>query len=251
MIHTALDALARENQFRILFACESGSRAWGFASPDSDYDVRFVYVPSLAWYLQVKSAKDTCECMLPHDLDLSGWELRKLLHHFGSSNITLYEWFGSPIHYLESDLSRTLTELIPHFFNARKAMFHYVSMATGIAQEHLGNEIGIKKLFYIIRALYACHWINEYHSMPPTLFNVLFEKCTIPSDIQDLVQDYLTQKQDAVEGQTIPLNPSLKHWITQQITYFESLANTMPTPENQPFDALDRILYETAIKGMS
>jgi uncharacterized protein len=71
--------LETEHGCRVLFACESGSRAWGFASPDSDYDVRFIHTHPLDWYLRVKPGNDTIERMAPGDMDFSGWDLRKAL----------------------------------------------------------------------------------------------------------------------------------------------------------------------------
>ena len=86
---------------RIVYACESGSRAWGFPSADSDYDVRFLYVHPLEWYLSVDVKRDVIERPLQGGLDISGWDLKKALQLFRKSNPPLLEWLGSPIVYLE------------------------------------------------------------------------------------------------------------------------------------------------------
>ena len=100
-IRAALRDVERQFEVRILLAVESGSRAWGFASPDSDYDVRFVYAHPRDWYLSVGDARDVIEQMLPGDLDVSGWELRKALRLFSKCNLALNEWLGSPVTYQE------------------------------------------------------------------------------------------------------------------------------------------------------
>lgn len=94
-----LTRLEQEHDVTVLYACESGSRAWGFASPDSDYDVRFVYVQQPDWYLRVDEPRDVLERPLTDELDLSGWELRKTLRLLRKSNPTLLEWLDSPLVY--------------------------------------------------------------------------------------------------------------------------------------------------------
>ena len=98
-IDVRLSAIEAEFGVRILYACESGSRGWGFASPDSDYDVRFIYVHPLAWYLQVHVQRDVIELPISDELDINGWELRKALGLLRKGNATLIEWLDSPIVY--------------------------------------------------------------------------------------------------------------------------------------------------------
>ena len=88
-IRSMISEVERQHGVKVLYACESGSRAWGFASPDSDYDVRFIYLKPLSWYLRVGEPRDTHEAMLPDDLDLAGWELRKTLRLYAKGNMAL------------------------------------------------------------------------------------------------------------------------------------------------------------------
>ena len=94
-----LKAIEREKNIEILFAVESGSRAWGFASPDSDYDIRFVYKHKKDWYLNLWETKDTIEFMTEEDLDGSGWDIRKALKLLAKSNASFTGWLFSPIVY--------------------------------------------------------------------------------------------------------------------------------------------------------
>ena len=133
-----LNRIEREHSVRILLAVESGSRAWGFASPDSDYDVRFVYAHERDFYLSVFENRDVIEEMLPDRLDINGWDLRKSLRLFSKCNLALNEWLGSPIVYLEVPRFRDrLVRMIPRYFNPIGAMHHYRSMADRAIAEHL------------------------------------------------------------------------------------------------------------------
>lgn len=100
-----INVIERANDVRVLYACESGSRGWGFASPDSDYDVRFLYVHPLDWYLRVEPQRDVIEKPISDELDVSGWELRKALQLLHRSNPTLLEWLNSPVVYREDALA--------------------------------------------------------------------------------------------------------------------------------------------------
>src|SRR6476659_2643278 len=102
-ILACLAELELRHAVKVLFACESGSRGWGFASPDSDYDVRFVYVNRLPWYLTVEAGRDVIEQPISDELDVSGWDLRKTLQLMRDSNPTLLEWLRSPILYRQEE----------------------------------------------------------------------------------------------------------------------------------------------------
>jgi len=104
-IMDALRDIEAKNDVSVLFACESGSRGWGFASPDSDYDVRFIYVNRLPWYLTVQPRRDVIEVPISGDLDINGWDLRKALGLMRESNPTLLEWLRSPIVYRDERVS--------------------------------------------------------------------------------------------------------------------------------------------------
>jgi len=125
-----LNRIERHHNVRILLAVESGSRAWGFASPDSDYDVRYIYAHDRDWYLSVFEHRDVIEEMLSDRLDINGWDLRKSLRLFSKCNLALNEWLGSPIIYSEAPGFRDrFVKMIPRYFNSIGAMHHYRSMA--------------------------------------------------------------------------------------------------------------------------
>ena len=99
LIKEKLSQIEERENIRILYACESGSRAWGFASSDSDYDVRFIYVRPKEFYLKLENTCDTLECELNEIYDISGWDLKKMLRLLNRSNPSIFEWAASPLVY--------------------------------------------------------------------------------------------------------------------------------------------------------
>ncbi len=205
---SALCDLESEFDVRVLLAVESGSRAWGFASPDSDYDVRFVYAHRRDWYLTVDEPRDVIEKMLPGDLDVSGWELRKTLRLFAKCNLALNEWIGSPIVYTgEPRFHDAIAALLPSYFNPIAGMHHYRRMAQAALEENLvADRIAIKKLFYILRPLLACRWIVRTNSQPPTEFAQLVATEWVTAAEKCWIGDLLRQKADAKEAQVVSLS---------------------------------------------
>lgn len=148
IIQTLKELECKEN-CKILFAAESGSRAWGFASPDSDYDIRVIYVKPEVWYWDITEKKpDTFAAMLPDDLDVSAWELRKTLQLFSKCTPSLNEWLGSPIiYYAEEEFFAEMKRLLPQFFNPVRAGHHYLALAANSWETINENkEITLKKL---------------------------------------------------------------------------------------------------------
>ena len=201
-ILAALRAQEEERGVRILYAAESGSRAWGFASPDSDWDVRAIYVHPCDWYLRIaEKPADTFEAMRPGDIDLSAWELRKALRLFAKSNVPLLEWLGSPIVYLDRDnFGDRLRALVPRFFDPRGAAWHHLAMQrSALADLAPDGTIRIKKLCYALRSALSVRWIVARASMPPVPFPELFAASDLDPDAREAINDILAAKRDASE----------------------------------------------------
>lgn len=244
-IEKALKDIAQQHNCTILFACESGSRAWGFASPDSDYDIRFIYVHPLEWYFRLEKQKDTIDAMLPGDLDFSGWELRKALRLFATCNLPLNEWLGSPtIYHNQAQLQEQLFDLAHYFFNPKKAMFHYLSMARNAQQsEDCDDNSKIKALFYHLRATIACQYISIMQSMPPTKFaDLLQNNQLIPDSVLTIISDLLEQKSHAIEGQLVHIPKQLKQWLQQTENQLASAAEQAPPAIKTDFELLNSFM---------
>ena len=166
----------REN-IRVLHAAESGSRAWGIASPDSDYDVRFVYVRPMDFYLKLQDKKDFIDWELNQVLDINGWDITKALQHFYKSNATLYEWGNSPIIYKTTPQWEKIMKLAEEYFSGKSAMYHYYGTARKNYEAYLMEDmVKYKKYFYVLRPILACKWIEKKKCPPPVLFQTLAEE---------------------------------------------------------------------------
>lgn len=239
-----LSRIEREHDVRVLLAVESGSRAWGFASPDSDYDVRFVYAHRKDWYLSVFEQRDVVEEMLPGDLDVSGWDLRKALRLFSKCNVALNEWLGSPLIYREVPEFRTqLMALVSMFFNPIAGLHHYRSMAEGSFNDNfIDGQIRIKKLFYVLRPLLACRWIENTHAQPPTEFSQLVSAEWVSSDERQWISELLRAKADAAERQQIALEASRAESMRKALAYYNTAEKLVPSPSRSATDVLNRVL---------
>lgn len=155
LIVSKLHEIEQMEKVRILLAVESGSRAWGFASPDSDYDVRFIYIRDKEDYLRLNTMRDVIELPVDEVLDINGWDLQKTLRLLYKSNPTLFEWFSSPIVYIESDFADLFRRVMNDYFSSKRSLYHYISMAEGNYREYLkGGMVKAKKYFYDIKNLY-------------------------------------------------------------------------------------------------
>ena len=153
-IHAELNAIEEKENLTILLAVESGSRAWGFASPDSDYDVRFIYIRPQEFYLKLEKRKDVCEWALDETLDINGWDFDKTLRLLRSSNPTLFEWMSSPIVYRKHPAFDSLMVNVHEYFMSIPGLHHYLHMAEGNYREFLkGDIVKLKKYFYVIRPI--------------------------------------------------------------------------------------------------
>jgi predicted nucleotidyltransferase len=176
-ITAELKGVEREEHVCILLAVESGSRAWGFPSADSDYDVRFIYAHHPNWYLSIdlEDRRDVIERPLKDMLDISGWDIRKALKLFRKSNPPLLEWLQCPIIYLENhSFAPRLRSLLPDFYSPQASYFHYLHMARGNFREYLqGESVWRKKYFYVLRPLLAIRWIEQGRGPVPIEFKRL------------------------------------------------------------------------------
>ena len=217
-VKNQLKKIEKENNINIIFACESGSRGWGFPSPDSDYDVRFIYLQSKEKYISIDALKDTIEIPIQDDLDIGGWDLKKVLQHIKKSNPVIFEWMQSPIKYYISDKSdKLIFELCCEYFSPRTAMNHYL----GIAKNAFSNltstgDIKIKKIFYVLRPLFTALWIGEHMSIPPMEFEKLLEMVHDDSIIRS-INNLLEKKRNAIESFEIKIDDVLVSYIDKAI----------------------------------
>jgi uncharacterized protein len=247
-IVTELAKLASQEQIAILYACESGSRAWGFPSPDSDYDVRFIYLRPLEWYLSIEDRRDTIDLPIDSVLDINGWDLRKALKLFRGSNSAVYEWIQSPIIYQSnSNLTAELLNLADIYYSPRAGIHHYLNMATNCyRQELLTDLVKLKKYFYALRPILAAQWIVRYRTCPPMVFGKLRELISDRADIADEIDRLLTIKATANESTIVPVSQILNEFIRSQIEACELAVCDIPKHHSDTL-ALDNLFKKYAL----
>jgi uncharacterized protein len=218
-IHQELDGIERDHDVRILFAVESGSRAWGFASPDSDYDVRFVYVRPLSWYVRLSAGHDVIERPIIDDLDIGGWDLRKALNLLVRANPALIEWLSSPMVYREgreAGLIRELAEASPHRHSAHH---HYRALASNNYSRYIaGREsVKLKKYMYCIRPAAALRWLRTRLDRVPMDFPSLLAGVTFEADLQQAVDALLALKMNTPELGEGPRIPAIDSFVEFEV----------------------------------
>ncbi|KAA9327445.1 nucleotidyltransferase domain-containing protein [Hymenobacter busanensis] len=241
-IHAALTRLEASHGIRILYACEAGSRAWGFPSPDSDYDVRFVYCHPPQWYLALDESRDTLVFPIDDELDLSGWELRKTLRLLRGSNAALLEWLQSPIVYHEAaDFRAVVQPQLPECFNPLAVLHHYQGLVRrGVEEDLLPEEVRLKRLFYALRSALAARWIRERQTLPPMAFAPL--RVLLPAALQPHVDALLQCKASANEKTTVPRPELLVAFIEAEYAANQHARTTLPTPRrHDPTPALSAL----------
>ena len=238
-----LSEIEEKEDVRVIMAVESGSRAWGFASPDSDYDVRFIYVRNRSDYLRLVPVRDVIEWQLDDVYDIDGWDLKKALLLLHDSNPTLHEWCNSPIVYKENELAEPFRELTKQFFLPKKAIYHYVSMAEHAFRQYLsGDQVRIKKYFYGIRPILAARWVAEKRTAPPMMFEELMD-AQLPEALRPAVQDLLKLKKETSElgaGSHIPV---LDAFISEQLESLKTIAAQEENRKND-WDALEKFFAD-------
>ena len=201
----SLDDIEKEKGVKILFACESGSRAWGFTSTDSDFDVRFIYMHEPDYYLSVfDDRRDVIELPINDLLDVSGWDLKKALALTFKNNLALFEWINSPVVYLNKDSKGLLQKLVELYFRHDRAHYHYFSMAKGFYSKYLEDtpNPNMKKFFYCMRTISACLWIKKFNSMPPVNFEDMLTKDILPKNVVNEIRELIIEKSFKTEADT-------------------------------------------------
>ncbi len=246
-----LQDIEREHGVRVLFACESGSRAWGFPSRDSDFDVRFLYLRPTADYLSPFHARqrDVIEPPIVDEFDLSGWDLRKALVLFERSNPPLLEWLDSPIVYRESTaLARGLRRLRSTFYSPKASAHHYLSMARGNLREYLtGEEVWTKKYFYVLRPLLGVLWVERGLGPVPMRFDLLVAELITDTALRRAIDDLVVQKRAGEELRRGPRIELISSFLDRELARLET---TLAPSATEPRDSaqLEDLFLDTLVE---
>jgi uncharacterized protein len=228
-VHTEIlkriKAAEQEHNVKVLFAIESGSRAWGFASPNSDFDVRFIYAHPRDWYLtiDVEDKRDVIEYPIVDEIDINGWDIRKALKLLWRSNPGIVEWLQSPIVYVDDGLfAPAARALLPGIYSSVKGTYHYRSMAKTNYRGYLKEDIvPLKKYFYVLRPLLSIMWLEKYQTPAPIEFHRLRELLTEFQQVNEEIELLLERKKKSMEKELAPAIPALNQFIESMLERYE------------------------------
>lgn len=256
MRRTILDRLAeleRREHVRILFAIESGSRAWGFPSPDSDYDARFVYVRSLDWYLTITPGRDVIELPIEDELDINGWDLKKALGLLLKPNPVLLEWLSSPIRYIWRDAAcEKLVDLSKKVGAGVGCVYHYFNLGENLYRRHVKNEpeVKIKRYFYIVRPAMALRWLRMHPGVvPPMNFQELAAGVDLPSDLVAQLDDLLERKRVTRELGHAPRIPIIDRFIDEEFALAQDVMASERKPRHDLMDQSNAVFRQLVLEG--
>lgn len=245
-----IKAAELEHNVKILYAIESGSRAWGFESPNSDYDVRFIYTHPKDWYLTVnlEDKRDVIEYPIVDEIDINGWDIRKALKLFWKSNPAFIEWLQSPIVYLDDGyFADKARELMPSIASSQKGIYHYLHMAKGNFREYLKKDmVPLKKYFYVLRPLLAIMWLEKFNRPAPIEFEVLRKLVSDNKALDEAITDLLVRKRASLEKEYAPAIPVLNEFIESELARHESYSAKMKGREAD-FESLN-LLFKAVLE---
>ena len=246
-IQAKLDSLQSELDCRLLLAVESGSRAWGYASTTSDYDVRCIYYFPAHRYLSVRAPRDTVEWELNDIFDINGWDLRKTLGLVLKANLTVYEWANSPIVYRDSPWLDEFRSLILNALQPTRLASRYLGMAASTIQRYLsGEEVPYKQYFYALRPLLAARWVLQHSTPAPVPFADL--RHLLPDHMQGVTDELLMLRNNSTEKACGPANTFANDFILRELATLDDLVQAMPKspePDISPLDDFFRHVVMT------
>lgn len=242
-VEEKLKRIEEEYHVCILMAIESGSRAWGFASNDSDYDVRFIYVRPINDYLKLEKQRDVIELPVDEVWDINGWDLDKTLRLMAAGNPTLFEWLNSPIVYKTTEHVQQLRNLAESYFDAKRSAYHYLNLAKKVYVEMKGEKVRAKKYLYVLRGLLACQWILEKKSVPPVLFTSLMDEM-LSDDLKQACLNLIEVKKVSEESDLIDRIPCFDEYINKQLECLDSQIEQLETKEKKGWEPLNQCFLQ-------
>jgi len=240
-----LSDLEKEKGIEILLACETGSRAWGFPSPDSDFDVRIIYKHDKDWYLSLTEEKDTIEYFLENnEIDISGWDLRKSLRLLAKSNPPLLERIQSPIIYkVDKEFLTGINSVAQKTYSRIATIHHYLSMAKKAFEEVTNTEeYKLKSFFYALRASVACLWILEKEEIPPIEFGKMLNRLDFPANLKTRIGELIEIKSTISETYRHQGETVLIEFMKACIQRSENESQTLPASKGKMTDLNDFFL---------
>ncbi|MGV9008802.1 nucleotidyltransferase domain-containing protein [Brevundimonas sp.] len=248
-----LDAVRREHSVHIPLAVESGSRAWGFPSPDSDYDGRFLYVRPARQALTIWQRRDVIETPLVGDMDVNGWELSKALRLMLKGNAVVVEWLQSPILYTAEPWFRDeLLAFADAWLDRGMVQAHYLHLGKRQKNLHLEeqSEVSLKKLFYVLRPAAALRWLRLHadKAVVPMNLPTLMAECDPPTDLVKTVEELRALKAMTREMGRGQMPPSILGFIEHEFATAELAERSFVTWSEDAALAADALFERVTLR---
>lgn len=237
LVPEKLRQLEAEYGIRILYAVESGSRAWGTHAPHSDFDVRFIYIRPRVDYLRLEQTRDVLEFPIEEDWDMCGWDLTKLLQLLHNANTQIYEWFASPVVYVDDGFSRRIAPLLEEYFSVKAGVKHYLSQHDKKQkQQERAEQAKVKHYLYRLQHLSSARWILEHEKPVPVDFETVTRN--LPERLRQEAQALLGCKR---AGQKLmPHELWLDAWLLEERQRLQLLEDGLPRFEDRSWEELNR-----------
>lgn len=251
IIKAKLREIENKYNVRVLYACESGSRAWGFASPNSDYDVRFIYVRPVEDYIGsiLKSEHNTTITETSDELyDMVGLDIIKAAGLLYKSNQQIMEWVNSPIVYVRDDDFNGFADLVPKYFRLKESMYHYFNMMREDYEKYVVKSVSTvpaKAYCYMIREILCLNWLLQNETIPPVLFEDV-----LSIDRTDVfgrgLNKILEAKKSSDEVAEIKVSNDINNWIRTYYDFYSEyliMIGRYKNNQSNQWDDLEQYLY--------
>ena len=248
LIQNKLKHIESEYNVQIVYACESGSRAWEFASPDSDYDVRFIYVRPFSEYIRLDGTRDVIEYEINDVYDINGWDLQKMFRLLYKHNPVIFEWADSPVVYKTSSEWEKIKAVLPEYTSKKSMLYHYLAMMKHNLFAYFKTDyVLLKKYLYVLRPLLACRWVMNNSAPPPVSFLKLCD-AVLPKELEEDIARLLEVKRQMVEKSVSPRIKALDDFITDQLEQIETVLSVMPKEVPYSWEKLNQLFAEIVME---
>lgn len=239
LVPRKLKKIEQDYGIRILYAAESGSRAWGTNSETSDFDVRFIYIRPREDYLRLDPVRDVLEFPISNGWDMCGWDLTKALRLLHNSNSQIYEWFSSPVVYVDDGFSERFKPALDSCFSAKTTVNHYLHQADLKGKKRQKTELPkVKHYLYSLQHIAAAQCVLQHHAPVPVSFQMLAEY--LPPSIREYAGMLLTQKTTQPDAPFTACIPELEDWLLQEQDRICREIAYLPVEAEKDWDILNR-----------
>jgi len=239
LVPLRLKEIEKEYGIRVLYAVESGSRAWGTNSLQSDFDVRFIYIRSKEDYLRLEQLRDVLEFPIADGWDMCGWDLTKMLRLLHNANSQIYEWFASPVVYVDDGLSERIRPVLEAYFSDRTTAYHYLHQAELKMKQELRVDFPkVKHYLYTLQHFASARWVLEYRAAPPVSFSAVIE--LLPEELRQEAGKLLLQKTTRPDQPRMSHHLPLEAWAAEEGARIQQLLDQMPKDPEKDWEELNR-----------